>query len=88
MTKKKIIGIIFRWASSATVVRACQNCPGDNSSSMFEIKRNRDTNLNKAKIQSAEEVASSLQKQGTLDPTYREKLESYKKNKKTKGTIY
>ena len=44
-----------------------------NSSSMFEIKRNRDTNLNKAKIQSAEEVASSLQKQGTLDPTYREK---------------
>jgi hypothetical protein len=56
-----------------------------NSSSMFEIKRNRDTNLHKANIKSAEEVASDLKKRGTLDPTYLDKLDAYKKNKETRS---
>ncbi len=60
-----------------------------NSSSMFSINKNRNTSrVATANIKSAEEVASDLKKRGTLDPTYLDKLDAYKKNKETKGRIY
>ena len=60
-----------------------------NTSSQFSINKNQNTSkIATGDIKTSDEIANKLSSQGTLDPTYKQKLKAYKKNQKTKGTIY